>query len=288
MWPVDSAVCFLLREAKFLANEADDLNLDAAKREERRAQHQLYLEKSAQLLEGYRLIVSRLWEDAASTSGSVANLVDMFLPGNIHIHNVAGCATYNRATQYFRGCFSGNVEIPSTQSFFVVENASFDSRFNFALTAHGDIRIPKDAGKQVRLRVPEHQPVVLEWNESSGLEISGRAKLDLPGGYFVGGYWNVDPPAYAFGLEAGGLKVDLLDSVGVTYPTINRQKLELLDTAAQDRNRELSHGHGQRVVEDGGGCGIGGDRGRAGRGQPGLRIAAGIRGTAAGSTLHRI
>lgn len=228
---IDEASGYLLREIHSLRLEIAGPGLSQAERDARRQIRLAYLEALTRLAVAHRDVAARLYDEAAATPGTFAFVGDLLLPGNIRVHELAGAARWRPATGFLSGRFSGAVDLPKFGARLRVPNASFDTRGNFALSAHGQSAFPAGTADQVTLRVPARRPLSLAISDRGDFSLSGGADLLLPGGYSLSGYLSIDDPHYVFELAYGGaIRFALLKDVTLLRPVVDPQALPDLET----------------------------------------------------------
>ncbi|MCC6233441.1 MAG: hypothetical protein IT580_12400, partial [Verrucomicrobiales bacterium] len=198
-------------------DDAARLLLDAADRQGLRGQQiprRNTLVQVAALLQSARGTARTMIQQ----NGGVAGWVDLLLPGDISVDEVAGSVRYHRLNQTFAGSFRGQLQLPKFGTRLNVQNASLRSAGAFDLAASGNLELPANS-PALRAHVPDAQPLHLSWAPGEGLRLAGAALFQLTNGMFFRGQIQLEDPIYQFHLEAGGLQIGLAHDLASHIPS---------------------------------------------------------------------
>jgi len=145
--------------------------------------------------------------------------VELRLPGALVVRKGFGSVFYDRSTEFLSGSFGGRLELPAISGALEIRNATVANNGDFDITAFGNVQVPAENPIGL-LSIPARRPLHVSFREGEGLRLSGGLRLDLTNGMHFGGFIGLEDPVYTFGLEAGGLKLDLVDKITVLKPTL--------------------------------------------------------------------
>ena len=218
---MDEAVRLLLQQADYLAGKVFETANDSEKNQWRQLR-KTYLEMAARMLQRYAQIVGTDFDVQSSSLQSSSLLPDILLPGEIHLHRIAGSGKIHTGTFDFQGRLSGEVALPGLDTQLSVPNLSFDSKGNFDFTAYGATAMPPGDPNQVQLLIPPRRPLGLHVGDDGDFSIGGGLRLKFPDGSQVESFFDVDDPKYRFGIAfSGRATLELAKQLSVSLPTID-------------------------------------------------------------------
>ena len=225
----------LLRAARYLLSEAHRF-AEAGAQVRRRS----YLVHTGDLLQRARNVSFALWllegerreQGSAGTGGAPAGGgggqgpgdrlyegPELLLPGNLVVERVAGSLSYHRDRRYLAGTLSGRLSLPGFGATLELVGGSFDSGGAFALQAHGSVQLPP-GGSAATLSITPRRPLQVRFRPPDDLALAGSARVQLDSGLFFEAFLVLDDPLYGFGMEAGGLRLDLADALRIYVPEL--------------------------------------------------------------------
>lgn len=176
---------------------------------------QASLQLITQILMTERAIAVSLWRQHGNGAhiDPLLQGADLLLPGDLYIENAAGSLLYNRLSQFLKGTVMGQLHLPKFDLALTVHTCSFTNGGAFDLTAHGSVKIP-----QGELSIAPRRPLQVHYCPGSSPSIKGAAQVTLDSGMHFAGFWSLDDPRYAIGLEARDLQIDLANRIVLVVP----------------------------------------------------------------------
>jgi hypothetical protein len=179
----------------------------------------LYLSQAARVLAAGRRTALALWQEKVNLALPDLDGPDIRLPAEIEVRNASGAIRYNRFDQSLDGSFRGEVRLPRFGGELDIQQARLSNAGAFDLALSGQIQFPTP-NPVGTATVPGSNPLRLRYAPADGLELSGQARFAFENGLFFNGSISLIDPIYRFELEAGGLSLDLMNTLADLTPAL--------------------------------------------------------------------
>lgn len=191
-----------------------------------------YFNAEASLINAYTAAATKLYQQTAGAPGTLPNIADILLPGNLRIHQLSGSGSLDLSSGFFSASFTGALELPESHTRLTVERASINSFGRMELQAYGQTSFAS-GDTAFTFEIPRRRPLAVIVDPVSGTSVSGSGRIELPNQAYLEGYMSLDHPDYAFGIAlGGGFRIQLAKEITLIRPNIDTLALATLPREA--------------------------------------------------------